>query len=348
MKVNTTTARPLVALAPLSTTRARTPAKSGLAASVDNILPAQDARPGGPKPARASGSLLGRLWGCFKKCLASLVTSVTTAVVTALVAGARAVPAGLSATARALVGATRALAFGVAGLARAVVGVPRAIAFGLGAMARGLGRLFTGDFVGAGRAMWKGLLHMASPVVMGTLQGVSAVQTALGLEKPGRKLTAQETIELRRVFGPAVDLGKVRVKEGGSGLLTAFSPRPFCMGNTIYIPRPDKSPRQRLSTLVHEMVHVWQFQNGGTTYVSSSIHGQTAGAGYDFASGVREGLPFDAMGAEQQAQMIQTAFDYGCFGEGGRVGWFRDESGLDCTEYLREAMARVRIGLGAP
>jgi hypothetical protein len=194
--------------------------------------------------------------------------------------------------------------------------------------------------------MWKGLLHVASPAVMVTLHGVSAVQTALGVEKPGRKLTAAEVGQLKRVFGDSVDYGKIRVKEGSSGLLTAFSDRPWCMGNTIYLPKPSKDPAKRMSTLVHETVHVWQHQHAGTTYLSSSIYGQTAGDGYDYNKGIREGKRFDQLSAEHQAKFIQRAYEEGAFGSDGSVGGFY-EGGIDYTAYLRDAIKQVRSGNGA-
>ena len=76
----------------------------------------------------------------------------------------------------------------------------------------------------------------------------------------GRRLTDGELVLARRVFGDAVRLEAVRLHAGGFG---GFA---VTLGSHLVLP-PDLA-RSNLATagaaaqglLVHELVHVWQFQ----------------------------------------------------------------------------------------
>jgi hypothetical protein len=51
-------------------------------------------------------------------------------------------------------------------------------------------------------------------------KAISAIQTLVGLEPVGRKLTDDEITELRKVYGDTIDYSKVRIKEGDAGLFS--------------------------------------------------------------------------------------------------------------------------------
>ena len=68
-----------------------------------------------------------------------------------------------------------------------------------------------------------------------------------------------------------------------------------------------------LITLIHEMGHVWQYQNGGLAYIPSSLipqftawitGGDRSGA-YDWRAAHKAGLPWNKWNAEQQAAAIE-------------------------------------------
>jgi hypothetical protein len=152
---------------------------------------------------------------------------------------------------------------------------------------------------------------------------VSAVQTLAGAEPPGRPLDAAELALLRRVYGRGIDPAAVRVKAGRLGLL-GLPGRAFVVADTVYVPR--RSARGSLADglpglLVHELAHVWQHQRHGTRYLSECLLAQWLGAGYNVAYGVAAGggfatrvfatCVFADLNFEQQAELLERAFDTG-------------------------------------
>jgi hypothetical protein len=179
-----------------------------------------------------------------------------------------------------------------------------------------------------------------SSILYSGLVTVSTAEKALGLEAPAKKLTEEQIIELKKVFLSSVDYSKVLVKAGNSHLLT-ISGRAFVMGNTIYMPKENYS----LGLLVHEMTHVWQHQNGGYGYIGSSLVGQYLGEGYDFVKGISGGKSWAKLNPEQQASLIEYAYVNRFFSTGEKefIYW-----GRDYTNYLKQALAELRNGKGAP
>jgi len=66
-------------------------------------------------------------------------------------------------------------------------------------------------------------------------------------------------------------------------------------------------------TLIHEMGHVWQYQNGGLAYIPLSllaqfkawIGGGDRGGAYKWEPADKAGLPWENWNPEQQAQAIE-------------------------------------------
>lgn len=254
------------------------------------------------------------------------------------------------------------------GLVSSAVGIVKNVAEGLGDVVSGavkmldirpLGKIFQGDFKGAfegyGNNLLGGLKEIgvglvkatiqtsADALIMGVVSGLSAVQTLIGVEPKARGLKPDEIAELRKVYGDTIDYSQVRIKEGKAGLLSVFSQggdRPFTLGNTIYM-KEDKS----LNTLVHEMAHVWQHQNGGTDYLTEALGAQFVGDGYDFEKGLQEGKTWSELNPEQQAEMIQTAHQQGYFNSPNARFIV---NGVDYTAQLQDALVQVRSGQGAP
>jgi hypothetical protein len=127
--------------------------------------------------------------------------------------------------------------------------------------------------------------------------------------------------------------------------------RPFTLGNTIYL-KDDRS----LQTLVHEMGHVWQFQNGGSEYALNSLFTQAKDgvqATYDWRHDVPQ-TAWEDLGAEKQAALLDAAFGAGYFNPASdNYGVFAadvNDDGVaeDLSDYLRRAVQEVREGRGAP
>ncbi|HJL43446.1 MAG TPA: hypothetical protein RMG48_19220 [Myxococcales bacterium LLY-WYZ-16_1] len=216
----------------------------------------------------------------------------------------------------------------------------------------GVGKILTGRFGEGLRDLGMGALKtfVQTPVdglLMGAGSAISAVQIATGLEPVGRELTDAEIDRMREVFGDSIDYDQVRVVEGDAGLFSV-NDRAFVHGNTIYM-KGSRDP----DLLLHEMAHVWQFQNGGTDYMSEALWSQEFSMAYDWEPSV-PGTPWHRLEPEQQAQFLEDAARYGTFDRGhpNYGQFFADVDGdgvdEDLTDYLRAALDQVKRGAGAP
>jgi hypothetical protein len=248
--------------------------------------------------------------------------------------------------------AIRGLGTGIWGAAKGVV---QDVIQGAGQFFGGIGKIFKGDFLGGLKDMGLGLLHtfVQTPVdaiMMVGARAISAVQTMVGLEPPGRELTSDEIATLRSVYGDSIDYSQIRIKEGNSGLFSVAG-RALTQGNTIYVPKGEL-PLSK-DTLVHEAAHVWQYQHGGTDYMADALWGQNFGEGYDFSKGIDEGKSFSELNPEQQAELVQQAYLSGFFDlTSPSFGTFKytrsDGTTVDYTDYLKKAMDQIHSGEGAP
>lgn len=124
-----------------------------------------------------------------------------------------------------------------------------------------------------------------------------------------RSLSESELQQARKVFGSGLNYTPVRVEKMGSFTEFLNGSRAYTMGNIINLPgKAHAYPTQYVSIIIHELVHVWQYQHGGWGYVPNAVLSQTFGGGYDFAKALRQGKSWAKMNPEQQAQMIQDAF----------------------------------------
>jgi hypothetical protein len=193
-----------------------------------------------------------------------------------------------------------------------------------------------------------------------------SVQTAIA-ESPGRSLESDETEELTSVFGNSIDYEKVRLKEGPLGLWNyiaagdAKNPRPLTLGDTIYLfnQKDDK-------TLVHEMMHVWQHQHGGTDYIFEAQQPQLNEnpAAYRWTDDVPK-VAWSDLSPEKQAEFISDAYgsalvrhpphfiaeDLQQSAHGHKKDGEPDPPVpyvAEVNSYLGDALAQLRAGQGAP
>ncbi len=240
------------------------------------------------------------------------------------------------------------------GIYNAGVGVVNSAIEGVDTMLNGAGKVLTGDFKEGFKDMGMGLLKgtvqaAADAVLMVGGKAISAVQTALWLEQPGRRLTADEVAGLREIYGDTIDYDSVRIKEGFAGLFS-ITDNAFTHGNTIYIKPGDLplDPAGLDDLVAHEMAHVWQHQNGGTDYLTEAIWAQEVGDGYDYEKALDEGKSWSELSPEQQAELIQDAVLDAGFDFTDPTDKFRSPAnGTDYTAQLQEALAEIRAGRGA-
>jgi hypothetical protein len=187
----------------------------------------------------------------------------------------------------------------------------------------------------------------------------SAIQRLFGLEPAGRKLTDAEIEELKKVFDGTVDFPEILIKEGKLGLL-GVSGRALTLCNSIYIPGDNGAgygapgTEGYLRLLVHETVHVWQYQTGGTDYITGSLKeqlkgwwsGKGMGDAYQFERGISEGKRWDQLNPEQQARLIEDSYAFGLFKDENIHMTGND--GQDHTDYARAAIRELLAKRGAP
>lgn len=118
-------------------------------------------------------------------------------------------------------------------------------------------------------------------------------------------LSAAQIALARTIFGNSISYNLVRVVEA------SIAAAPTTLGNNIRIP-----PHSELhnATLIHELTHIWQYQNMGAGYISNSAVHQLAGilgAGdrdAAYAYHIVPGQDFVRYSAEHQAMIVEDYF----------------------------------------
>jgi hypothetical protein len=173
--------------------------------------------------------------------------------------------------------------------------------------------------------------------------GFAAAKAVLAAAKlsdaPVRRLSPAERALLGRIYEDSIDLTRVRVRAPISGLL-GVTKRAFVIENTLFV--PGRFLPLQAAVLVHELCHVWQHQHGGHAYIADSLEAQLVGDGYRLEKGLREGRAWAQLNCEQQATLVEEAYEQGCFE--GRPFVLR---GHDYTAAFDAAMREVRAGRGA-
>lgn len=123
-----------------------------------------------------------------------------------------------------------------------------------------------------------------------------------------RALTADEIALARGVFGDAIDYGAVRI---ANSKWAFFQPRRVVMaprGHIHFHPKGElycedfcAKPVHRQGLFIHEMVHVWQHQQGVNLVLRRHPFCR-----YGYA--LKPGQPFSRYGIEQQAEIVRHWF----------------------------------------
>jgi hypothetical protein len=140
------------------------------------------------------------------------------------------------------------------------------------------------------------------------------VQSVLGVQAKKRPLTKNEISVLSPIYRNALPYGLIEIVAGPAGLLTPTG-RALTMGYTIYLPSASDE------TLVHECLHVWQFQAEGFRYIGNSAFNQLDGrifspgySPYEWQSHLDAGESWYTLkSAEAQAKFISDLFRSGAF-----------------------------------
>lgn len=127
------------------------------------------------------------------------------------------------------------------------------------------------------------------------------------IKSQSRPMTFEELEVARKVFGSAIPLHLISldpqslpVRRGiGTAYVSFFS---INYWNTL-----------PAHILVHELVHIWQYERYGSVYISESLWAQQWGGGYDYGGleALRlysDGAGLEAFNFEQQADIIEDYF----------------------------------------
>lgn len=118
-----------------------------------------------------------------------------------------------------------------------------------------------------------------------------------------RLLTDIEIERGREMFGNTIDF-KLVMHDKRSIPVRRGMAHAYVTFNTINSWRP-----VRADIFVHELTHVWQYQQFGAGYIAAALAAQRTAAGYNytFTEGWHRGSFFD-LNAEQQADFIQDLY----------------------------------------
>jgi len=182
--------------------------------------------------------------------------------------------------------------------------------------------LADGDFSAAGQAIVDSFVdsfhaaggQITDTVLMGLHAVVNLIESTLGLIEE-RPLSQAEIDYLRPIFGNSINYRAVTVQSGG--IKESLNMRPNVVGNDIFMSEElflDGGPgltKDGLVILSHEMGHIWQFQNRGPEYIHTALadqhnHGSQgvgSGGAYDWLFIADQGVSFNNMGPESQAEL---------------------------------------------
>lgn len=159
---------------------------------------------------------------------------------------------------------------------------------------------------------WKGFLKWILTVALQSLEigGLGeAYETIMDLIKFNtRVLSASELKAGKSIFGNSINFDFVRV-DIGAVIGPAFSHRAYTSFHTI-----NSWGTESTDVIVHELTHVWQYENAGAIYMPQAIHAQKWGGGYDYGDVANLQLKKTAgegllsFNREQQAQIVQDFF----------------------------------------
>lgn len=128
-----------------------------------------------------------------------------------------------------------------------------------------------------------------------------------------RLLSEEEILRGESIFGKSIDLGVIMMDEKAQ-FLTRHLSVAYVGFNTI-----NSWGKLRDDIFVHELVHIWQYQQFGAGYIANALVAQRSNAGYDYTQAVSY-LPLSVakhwaqcesihcFTAEQQADLVQDYF----------------------------------------
>jgi hypothetical protein len=184
-------------------------------------------------------------------------------------------------------------------------------------------------------------LHRLLMEAFDVLGGPEIGQFLMHLITHTTPLTSTERTMIEEVLGPkAMRYHDVRVAEGGlmDWVFKWNGNLAFTTWHTVNFPRNGRHTRHNHAILIHELIHVYQYERVGSRYLGEAIYMLIKTKRDCYSYGGAEGLCVDRQGGkcykeynrEQQAQIIQDYFT-------------RQQNGRDVTAY-EPFLLEVRAG----
>ena len=201
----------------------------------------------------------------------------------------------------------------VAGIFNLYGAIVKAVFGIIGGVLGGLMKIIGGILTLHGSLILDGFIDIGSSIagafisIVGTF--ASLIQRVIPFINNDRALTKEEKIALANVFRHSLALYNIRLKSNNGAGGT------FTLDNTIYTNIPNLMVP--LDTLVHECVHVWQYQNLGSRYLADALGAQAVygrdpedpckpGSAYDWLGELDRGKSlWEDFNLEAQAQLVQ-------------------------------------------
>jgi hypothetical protein len=169
-----------------------------------------------------------------------------------------------------------------------------------------------------------------------------------------RGLSGPERSNAQSVYQDSIDYDKVSIV-GGSVAATGAT---RTIGNSIYMEdelfdgNTSNLTAKGMTTLIHELGHVWQYQHGGLEYIPNSLKAQAEAAAFDgdrdeaykWRKALNAGKPWAEWNAEQQAEAMEDYYEAKQRLDAGQPQPGDDETVRTLGLYV----SQVRSGLGAP
>lgn len=185
-------------------------------------------------------------------------------------------------------------------------------------------------------------LHQLASQLFDLVGGPELVQFVMRLGTNTTPLTDEELETITMLLGPeGMRYGDVRVAEGGVlDLIFKYNGNlAFATWHTIHLPRHGRHTRANLPVVVHELVHVYQYEHVGSRYLGEAIYMliKTRRNCYDYGAGAglqaahEAGQGYCDYNREQQARIVQDYFAL-------------KRKGFDVTAY-EPFMSQLRAGL---
>ena len=133
-------------------------------------------------------------------------------------------------------------------------------------------------------------------------------------------LMGSEIAAAASVLGPnAVRFQDIRIAQGGvlRWIFARNGQRAFATFHTVNLPEQGAHQRGNVDIVVHEIVHVYQYERAGSRYFAEALLGQQE-EGYDYGgaeglkTAVSEGRSLSSFNREQQAQIAQDYYRVSC------------------------------------